>query len=159
MTENDTSTNGDEQTGRGKFGDGRTAPLYEFQASRFKGGRLFTPNVIRIWPDRVEEYEFHALRHKQTRAISYQQVSEVKLARGLVWSNIAIEFHRGEICGDGGHTEGRRRASEGAPRQRCAHCEGWRVRRRAPISAPAADDRRCRPASEARRASRSARPD
>jgi hypothetical protein len=105
MTENDTSTNGDEQTGRGKFGDGRTAPLYEFQASRFKGGRLFTPNVIRIWPDRVEEYEFHALRHKQTRAISYQQVSEVKLARGLVWSNIAIES-----------TGGRSVAMEGIPK-------------------------------------------
>ncbi len=43
--------------GRGKFGDGKSEPLYEFQASRLKGHRLFSPNVIRVWPDRVEEYE------------------------------------------------------------------------------------------------------
>ncbi len=86
----------DDKGGRGKFGDGRTSPLYEFQASRFKGGRLFTPNVIRVWPDRVEEYEFHALRKKETRTISYQQVSEVSLARGLVWSDISIESTGGK---------------------------------------------------------------
>ena len=97
MTSDGTSTNEPEGSGRGKFGDGRTAALYEFQASRLKGGRLFTPNVIRIWPDRVEEYEHHALKHKQTRAISFQQVSEVKLARGLVWSNIAIESTGGKF--------------------------------------------------------------
>ena len=49
-----------EHSGEGKFGDGINEPLYEFKASRLKGGRLLTPNVIRIWPDRVEEYEHHA---------------------------------------------------------------------------------------------------
>ena len=86
----------DDQGGRGKFGDGRSAPLYEFQASRWKGGRLFAPNVIRIWPDRIEEYESHALRRKETRAIGFQQVSEVSLARGLVWSNISVESTGGK---------------------------------------------------------------
>jgi hypothetical protein len=86
----------DDQGGRGKFGDGRTGPLYEFQASRFKGHRLFTPNVIRVWPDRIEEYEHHAIRKKETRTISYQQVSEVSLSRGLVWSDISIESTGGK---------------------------------------------------------------
>jgi hypothetical protein len=86
----------DDEGGRGKFGDGRSAPLYEFQASRFKGHRLFTPNVIRVWPDRVEEYEHHALRKKETRTVNYRQVSEVSLARGLVWSNITIESTGGQ---------------------------------------------------------------
>jgi hypothetical protein len=113
MTQNDTSANGDEESGRGKFGDGLTSPLYEFQASRFRGGRLLTPNVIRIWPDRVEEYEYHALRHKQTRAISYQQVSEVRLARGLVWSTIAIES-----------TGGRSVAMEGIPKADAERVKG-----------------------------------
>lgn len=86
----------DEQGGRGKFGDGQNAPLYELQASRLKGHRRFTPNVIRIWPDRVEEYEPHALRKKETRAIGFQQVSEVTLSRGLVWSDISIESTGGK---------------------------------------------------------------
>jgi hypothetical protein len=81
----------DDHGGRGRFGDGRTAPLYESRASRLKGGRPFTPNVIRVWLDRIEEYEYHALRRKETRAMSYQQVSEVTLSRGLVWSDIAVE--------------------------------------------------------------------
>jgi hypothetical protein len=82
--------------GRGKFGDGIAAPLYEFQASRFKGGRLFTPNVIRVWPDRIEEYEHHALRKKGTQAISFQQVSQVAVSRGLVWSDISVESTGGK---------------------------------------------------------------
>jgi hypothetical protein len=94
MTDVDEGT--DDQGGRGKFGDGRSAPLYEFQASRLKGHRIFTPNVIRVWPDRVEEYEHHALRKKETRTISYQQVSEISLARGLVWSDISIESTGGK---------------------------------------------------------------
>jgi hypothetical protein len=85
-----------DEGGRGKFGDGRTTPLYEFQASRLKGGRIFTPNVIRVWPDRIEEYEHHALRKKETRTISYQQVSEVSLSRGMVWSDISIESTGGK---------------------------------------------------------------
>ena len=39
----DLSEKEDAQGGRGKFGDGRNAPLYEFQASRLKGGRLLRP--------------------------------------------------------------------------------------------------------------------
>jgi hypothetical protein len=82
--------------GRGKFGDGKSEPLYEFQASRLKGHRLFSPNVIRVWPDRVEEYEHHAVRKKETRAISFLQVSEISLARGLVWSDIIVESTGGK---------------------------------------------------------------
>ena len=86
----------DDGGGRGKFGDGRSEPLYEFQASRLKGHRLFTPNVIRVWPDRIEEYEHHAVRKKETRAIAFQQVSEVSLSRGLVWSDISVESTGGK---------------------------------------------------------------
>jgi Short C-terminal domain/Bacterial PH domain len=77
--------------GRGKFGDGRNRPLYEFQASRFKGGRFFTPNVIRVWPDRIEECEPHVARRTDTQAISLQQISEVSLSSGLVWADISVE--------------------------------------------------------------------
>jgi hypothetical protein len=76
--------------GRGKFGDGRNVPLYEFKASRFKGGRFFTPNVIRVWPDRIEECERHAVRRTDTQAISLLQVSEVSLSRGLVWADLSV---------------------------------------------------------------------
>ncbi len=49
-----------EDAGVGQFGDGIAKPLYEFRASLLRGGRMFTPNIIRVWPDRVEEYEHHA---------------------------------------------------------------------------------------------------
>jgi hypothetical protein len=85
-----------DEGGRGKFGDGVSGALYEFQESRFKGGRLFTPNVIRVWPDRIEEYEHHAIRKKGTQAISFQQVSEVSMSRGLVWSDVSVESTGGK---------------------------------------------------------------
>jgi hypothetical protein len=81
----------DSSAGRGKFGDGRNKPLYEFKASRFKGGRFFTPNIVRVWPDRIEECERHAVRKTETQAISLQQVSEVTLSRGLAWADISVE--------------------------------------------------------------------
>jgi hypothetical protein len=86
-----------DESGRGKFGDGRSAPLYEFEASRFKGGRPFTPNVIRVWPDRIEEYEHHALRKKGTQTISFTQVAQVSIARGLIWTDISVESTGGHI--------------------------------------------------------------
>ncbi len=87
---------GKNEGGGGKFGDGRAAPLYEFQASRFKGGRMLTPNVIRVWPDRIEEHEEHALRKSGTQAISFHQVSEVSVSRGIVWSDISVESTGGK---------------------------------------------------------------
>ncbi|MDQ1495369.1 MAG: hypothetical protein QOG69_1852 [Actinomycetota bacterium] len=77
--------------GAGEFGDGRGAPLYEFRASRFKGGRMFTPNVIRVWPDRIEEYEHHAVRRKGTQSIDFGQVAQVAVSRGLRWTDLSVE--------------------------------------------------------------------
>jgi len=85
------------EAGEGQFGDGVDKPLYEFRASRFKGGRMFTPNVIRVWPDRVEEYEHHAVRKKGTQTISYHQVSQVRLGRGLRWSDVSVESTGGLV--------------------------------------------------------------
>ena len=48
-----------------------------------------------FWPDRIEEYEHHAIKKKETRAISFQQVSEVSLSRGLVWSDVIVESSGG----------------------------------------------------------------
>ena len=81
----------------GAFGDGISRPLYEFQASRLKGGRMFTPNVIRIWPDRIEEHAQHAIRKTGTKAINFARVAQVAVKRGLVWTDIAVES-------TGGHT-------------------------------------------------------
>ena len=91
------TSDSDGEGGRGTLGDGVTTPLFEFQASRFKGGRAFTPNVIRIWPDRIEEYEHHVVRKKGTQAINFTQVAQVAVSRGLVWSDLAVES-------TGGHT-------------------------------------------------------
>jgi hypothetical protein len=57
---------------------------------------MFTPNVVRIWPDRIEEYEHHAVRHKNTRAINYAQVSQVTINKGLRWANIRVESTGGQ---------------------------------------------------------------
>jgi len=86
-----------EEGGRGSFGDGVSAPLYEFQASKLKTGRWFTPNVIRVWPDRIEEYEHHVVLKKGTQAINFAQVAQVQVRRGLRWSNLRVES-------TGGHT-------------------------------------------------------
>jgi hypothetical protein len=86
-----------QDAGEGRFGDGVAKPLYEFRASRFKGGRLFTPNVIRVWPDRIEEYEHHALRKKGTQAISFHQVAQVALGRGSRWTDITVESTGGHV--------------------------------------------------------------
>jgi hypothetical protein len=83
--------------GEGQFGDGVTKPLYEFKASRLKGGRMFSPNVIRVWPDRIEEYEHHAVLKKGTQTISFHQVAQVKLGKGLRWADVSVES-------TGGHT-------------------------------------------------------
>jgi hypothetical protein len=83
--------------GEGQFGDGVTKPLYEFKASRFKGGRMFTPNVIRVWPDRIEEYEHHAVLKKGTQTISFHQVAQVKLGKGLRWADVTVESTGGHV--------------------------------------------------------------
>jgi hypothetical protein len=86
-----------EDTGQGAFGDGITTPLYQFRASRFKGGRMFNPNTIKVWSDRIEEYEEHAVLKTGTQTISFHQVAKVKLGKGLRWSDISVES-------TGGHT-------------------------------------------------------
>jgi hypothetical protein len=86
-----------DDAGKGQFGDGIARPLYEFQASRFKGGRMFSPNVIRVWPDRIEEYEHHAVLKKGTQAISFHQVAQVELGRGLRWTDISVESTGGHV--------------------------------------------------------------
>ena len=88
---------GESDAGQGEFGDGITKPLYEFTASRFRGGRVFTPNVIRVWSDRIEEYEHHAVLKKGTQAINFHLVAQVKLAKGLRWSDVSVESTGGHI--------------------------------------------------------------
>jgi hypothetical protein len=88
---------GEAEEGQGAFGDGITAPLYQFRASRFKGGRMFNPNTIKVWSDRIEEYKEHAVRKTGTQTINFHQVAQVKLGKGLRWSDITVES-------TGGHT-------------------------------------------------------
>lgn len=57
----------EEKLGKGIFGDGVSDPLYSLEASRLKGGRIFSPNLIAIWPDRIEEFENHAIRKSGPR--------------------------------------------------------------------------------------------
>ena len=83
-------------------GDGITTPVLEIRASRFAGGRLITPNVVRIWNDRVEEYEHHAVRRKNTKSVNYAQVAQVVINRGLRWTTLSVESaggHRITILG------------------------------------------------------------
>jgi Short C-terminal domain len=90
-------SDGSEDVGQGEFGDGVTKPLYEFTASRWRGGRMFTPNVIKVWSDRIEEYEHHVLLKKGTQAINYHQLAQVRLARGLRWSDVSVESTGGHM--------------------------------------------------------------
>lgn len=99
--------------GEGKFGDGVSAPLYEFQASRFRGGRMFSPNVIRVWSDRIEEYEHHAVLKKNTESINFHQVAQVKVRKGLRYSDVSVESTGGHSIvmkgvpkGDGDRVKG-----------------------------------------------------
>jgi len=99
--------------GQGQFGDGVTTPLYEFTASRFKGGRMFSPNVIRVWSDRIEEYEHHAVLKKNTESINFHQVAQVKVRKGLRYSDVSVESTGGHSIvmkgvpkGDGDRVKG-----------------------------------------------------
>jgi Protein of unknown function (DUF2510)/Short C-terminal domain len=83
--------------GHGEFGDGITTPLYEFRASRWKGGRPITPNVIRVWPDRIEEYRHHAIRKKGTDSIHWARVAQVTIHKGLRWSDLRVESNGGHV--------------------------------------------------------------
>ncbi len=86
-----------ESSGRGVFGDGVANPLYSLEASRLKGGRLFTPNKIAVWPDRIEEHEAHAIRKSGTQAIHFRQVAQVGIERGLAFTNITVESSGGHV--------------------------------------------------------------
>ena len=83
--------------GKGVFGNGVSEPLYSLEASRLKGGRLFSPNVIRVWPDRIEEHEKHAIRKTGTQAIHFRQVAQVAIEKGLIFTNISVESAGGHI--------------------------------------------------------------
>ena len=87
----------DERPGNGVFGDGISGPLYLLEASRLKGGRLFSPNVIKVWPDRIEEHENHALRKSGTQAIHFRQVAQVAIEKGLIFTNINVESAGGHV--------------------------------------------------------------
>ena len=91
------SSDGSEPSGELIAGDGVNTPLLEYTASRFRGGRMFTPNLVRIWGDRVEEYEHHAVLKKNTRAINFAQVAQVVMNKGLRWSDIRVESTGGHI--------------------------------------------------------------
>jgi len=94
----DVSTESEEEgIGKGVFGDGKSQPLYALEASRIKGGRMFSPNVIRVWPDRIEEHENHAIRKSGTQAIHFRQVAQVAIEKGLIFTNISVESSGGHI--------------------------------------------------------------
>jgi hypothetical protein len=86
-----------DSVGKGVFGDGVNHPLYSLEASRLKGGRIFSPNVIRVWRDRIEEHENHAIRKSGTQAIHFRQVAQVAIERGLIFTNISVESSGGHI--------------------------------------------------------------
>ena len=83
--------------GKGLFGDGVTQPLYSLEASKLKGGRIFSPNVIRVWPDRIEEHENHAIRKSGTQAIHFRQVAQVAIEKGMIFTNIIVESSGGHV--------------------------------------------------------------
>ena len=56
---------------------------------------MFSPNIILVRSDRIEEYEHHALRKKNTNAINYHQVAQVKMRKGLRWADIIVESSGG----------------------------------------------------------------
>jgi hypothetical protein len=58
---------------------------------------MFTPNVIRVWPDRIEEYQHHAVLKKGTQTISFHQVAQVKLGKGLRWADVTVESTGGHV--------------------------------------------------------------
>lgn len=87
----------EESLGKGVFGDGVSEPLYSLEASRLKGGRIFSPNVIRVWPDRIEEHENHAIRKSGTQAIHFRQVAQVVIEKGLIFTNISVESSGGHV--------------------------------------------------------------
>lgn len=87
----------DQDNSRISEGDGVAVPLIEYQASRFKGRRVITPNLIRIWPDRIEEFEPHALKKKTLRAINYFQISQITVKTGTLFSDVSVES-TGGLC-------------------------------------------------------------
>lgn len=86
-----------ETVGKGIFGDGVSDPLYSLEASRLKGGRLFSPNIIAIWPDRIEEHEVHAIRKSGIQTIHFRQVAQVAIENGLIYTNIIVESAGGHV--------------------------------------------------------------
>ena len=91
------SIEGEESPGKGVFGNGVSEPSYTLEASRLKGGRIFSPNVIRVWPDRIEEHENHAIRKSGTQAIHFRQVAQVGIEKGLIFTNIIVESSGGHV--------------------------------------------------------------
>lgn len=87
----------EESLGKGVFGDGVSQPLYSLEASRLKGGRIFSPNVIRVWHDRIEEHENHAIRKSGTQSINFRQVAQVAIEKGLIFTNIIVESAGGHL--------------------------------------------------------------
>ena len=72
--------------------------LYEFRASRLMGGRWFSPNFFRVWPDRVEEHEPHAVRRTTAKTIHFSQVAQIAIQRGSIgWSHIIVESSGGHV--------------------------------------------------------------
>lgn len=79
-------------------GDGIRTALYEFRASRLMGGRWFSPNFFRVWPDRVEEHEPHAVRRTTAKTIHFSQVAQIAIQRGSIgWSHIIVESSGGHV--------------------------------------------------------------
>ena len=91
------SIEGGESPGKGVFGNGVSEPSYTLEASRLKGGRIFSPNVIRVWPDRIEEHENHAIRKSGTQAIHFRQVAQIGIEKGLIFTNIIVESSGGHV--------------------------------------------------------------
>jgi hypothetical protein len=70
-------------------------PVMRLKASRIADRAVF-PNEIRIYEDRVEEHKPGVVRRK-SQSITFKQVAQVSLKRGIPWATLTIES-------TGGHT-------------------------------------------------------
>ena len=66
-----------------------------------------------VWSDRIEEYEHHAVLKKNTESINFHQVAQVKVRKGLRYSDVSVESTGGHAIvmkgvpkGDGDRVKG-----------------------------------------------------
>ncbi len=76
-------------------------PLLELRSSKVRTGEYLRPNRLLLFGDRVEEFKPNLVR-KHRDAIPLEQVAQVVVKNGLVWSELAIESTGGHTISVGG---------------------------------------------------------